>query len=47
MLCSPYPVSSSLSLLENKIALMTGDSLLAKADSNNVIDMTVSFLEMT
>ena len=44
---APIPVSSSLSLLENKIALMTGDSLLAKADANNVIDMTVSFLEMT
>jgi len=43
---APLPVNSSLALIENKIVLMEGDSLLVTADANNVVDVTASYLEI-
>jgi len=43
---APLPVSSSLALIENKIVLMEGDSLLVTADANNFVDVTASYLEI-
>jgi hypothetical protein len=44
---APLPVNSSLALIENKIVLMAGDSLLVTADANNAVDVTASYLEMS
>jgi len=43
----PVPAGSSLSLLENKIVLMTGDNIKAKASVASAIDVTMSYLEIT
>lgn len=44
---APIPSGSSLSMIENKLVLVTGDKLQVYADAANSIDVTLSFLEIT
>jgi len=44
---APLPVGSSLSCMENKFFLVTGDNIRATANINSTIDVTISYLEIT